>query len=70
MEFSDWAAPIVPLAKPNGTVRICGDYKITVNEVSKLDNHPIAKTEDHLATLGGDEKFTKLGVASIADDPG
>ena len=63
MEFSEWAAPIVPVAKPNGTVRICGDYKLTVNQVSKLDNYPIPKTEDLLATLGGGEKFTKLDMS-------
>lgn len=63
VEFSEWAAPIVPVAKPNGTVRICGDYKLTVNQVSKLDNYPIPKTEDLLATLGGGEKFTKLDMS-------
>ena len=26
VQFSDWAAPIVPVVKQDGTVRICGDY--------------------------------------------
>ena len=63
VEFSEWAAPIVPVLKPNGTVRICGDYKCTVNQASKLDNYPIPKTEDLLATLGGGSKFSKLDMS-------
>jgi hypothetical protein len=31
VEFSDWASPIVTVAKPDGSVRICGDYKATIN---------------------------------------
>ena len=48
----------MPIVKPDGSIRICGDYKTTVNQVSKLDSYPIPKVEDFLATLGGGEKFT------------
>ncbi|CAG2228036.1 unnamed protein product [Mytilus edulis] len=61
-EFSDWAAPIVPVVKENGSIRICGDYRVTVNAVSKLDNYPIPKTEDLYATLGGGQEYTKLDL--------
>jgi len=37
LPFSDWAAPIVPIMKQDKTVRICGDFKLTVDKVSKLD---------------------------------
>jgi hypothetical protein len=63
VEFSEWAAPIVPIVKQDKSIRICGDYKVTVNKVSKLDNYPIPKTEDLYATLGGGKEFTKLDLS-------
>jgi hypothetical protein len=62
VEFSEWAAAIVPVVKGDGTIRICGYYKVTVNTVSKLGNYPIPKTEDLYATLGGGEEFAKLDM--------
>ena len=61
--YSKWAAPIVPVAKEDGTVRICGDYKLTVNQAAALDNYPVPKTEDLLATLNGAKLFCKLDVS-------
>jgi len=38
---SDWAAPIVPVLKQNGDVRICGDYWVIVNQAVKIDSYPL-----------------------------
>ena len=61
--FSHWAAPIVAVPKPDGSVRICGDYKVTVNPVMEVDQYPVPKAEDLLATLAGGQKFTKLDLS-------
>ena len=63
VEFSEWATPIVPIVKEDGTIRICGDYKQTINQAAKLDNYPIPKIEDLYATLGGGMEFTKLDLS-------
>ena len=47
VELSDWAAPIVAVLKSYKTsVHICGDFRMTVNPVLKLDSYPIPKVED------------------------
>ena len=63
VKYSDWATPIVPVPKPDGTVRVCSDFKITVNPVLHVDQHPIPKAEDLFATLAGGKKFSKLDLS-------
>ena len=48
-----WAAPIVPVLKDDGSVRICGDYKQTVNKAAACDKYPVPKREDIFATIVG-----------------
>jgi len=57
--FSEWAAPIVPVLKADkSSVRICGDFKLTVNRVARLDRYPIPKINDLFSRLVGSKFFT------------
>ncbi len=60
---SEWATPIVPVVKKSGAVRICGDFKVTLNSQIKVDQYPIPKIEDILAQMSG-EKFSKIDLAN------
>ena len=63
VERSDWAAPTVNVLKPDKSVRICGDYKVTVNPHVDVDQYPLPTAEDIFSTLAGGVKFTKLDLA-------
>ena len=63
VQFAEWAAPIVPIVKEDKSIRICGDYKVTVNQAVKLDNYPIPNAEDLFATLNRGDKFSKLDMS-------
>ena len=63
VQYSKWAAPIVPVLKPDGSVRICGDYRLTVNQAEVIDKYPIPKIEDLYAKLSGGKTFTKLDMS-------
>ena len=63
VQFSDWAAPIVPVPKSDGNIRICGDYKVTINRAAKLDKYPIPRINDLFASLAGGKTFSKLDLS-------
>ena len=63
VQFADWAAPIVPVQKSDGRIRICGDYKITVNRAARLEKYPIPRIEELFASLAGGKAFTKLDLS-------
>jgi len=61
--YSEWAAPIVPVLKPTGAVRICGDYKVTINQDLEVPQYPLPIPEDLFSKLNGGQKFTKLDLS-------
>lgn len=63
VDRSDWATPIVPVVKKDGNIRICADYKLTLNKSIEVDRYPLPKVEDLLARLHGGEKFSKIDLS-------
>lgn len=41
VDHSEWASPIVPVPKGDGKVRVCGDYKVTINPILEVDQCPL-----------------------------
>ena len=63
VSHSDWASPIVTVPKKDGSYRICGDYKVTVNPLLETDQYPLPNPKDLFATLCGGQRFTKIDLA-------
>ena len=58
--WSEWATPVVVVPKVDGSVRLCGDFKVTVNPALNIQ----PRIEDILATLGGSTVFSKIDLQS------
>ena len=63
VKFSEWATPVVPIMKKDGSIGLCGDYKITVNQATETHIYPLPRIEDMLASLAGGTVFSKLDLA-------
>ena len=64
VDYSEWAAPVVPVPKKDGSIRICGDYKVTINPHLQIDQYPLPKPSDLFSCLTGGQSFTKLDLTA------
>lgn len=60
IDHSEWASPMVVVQKPDGRVRITGDFSTTVNSQLHINQYPIANQEHLFNAVAGGEKYTKL----------
>ena len=64
VDTSDWASPIV-VVKADRSLRLCGDYKVSVNRVIDINQYPLPTAEDLFATLSGGKMFnSKIDLSS------
>lgn len=46
VEVSNWATPIVPVVKHDNSIRLCGDFKVTVNPHIQINQYPLPTLEE------------------------
>lgn len=59
---SAWATPVVPVLKKDGTVRLCGDFSMTLNKHLLVDEHPLPTIDELFYTVAGGDKFSKIDL--------
>ncbi|XP_071941068.1 uncharacterized protein [Antedon mediterranea] len=58
---SPWAAPIVSVPKPDGSLRICTDYR-ELNKITIIDPYPMPRIDDIIDKVGNAKFITKLDL--------
>ena len=49
--YSEWWSPVVVVCKADRTVRLFGDYKVSLNPAMEVDKYPLPNLEDMLASF-------------------
>ena len=62
VDNSEYASPIVPVEKEDGSIRICGDYKATLNPNLLTKQYPLPTVEECFQPMNGGQLFSKLDI--------
>ena len=58
---SDWSSPCIIVPKPDGTFRMCIDYR-KVNSMTKTDSFPVPRMNDCIDNIGQANYLTKFNL--------
>ncbi|XP_022833967.1 uncharacterized protein K02A2.6-like [Spodoptera litura] len=62
VRYSKWATPLRIVKKDDGSLRICGDYRSTVNMAIDVDTYPLPAATESFVKLSGGRIFSKLDL--------
>ena len=63
IENSQWGTPLIPVVQNLDDIRLCADYRLTVNIQLEDDHHPIPRTEEMFNRLKGCKKFCLIDLS-------
>lgn len=59
---SEWASPVVVVPKPDGSIRLCVDCGVTINQFLKTIHYPMPNIEEIFASLSNCSVFSVLDL--------
>ncbi|XP_029156062.1 uncharacterized protein K02A2.6-like [Nylanderia fulva] len=62
VEISEWATPIIPVFKSNNSIRLCGNFKLTLNPFLIMDKYPLHTIDEIFSSLQGGALFSELDL--------
>ena len=60
VQYSYWAAPVVPVLKRDGSVRLCGDFSVSINPEMEVNQYPLPQPNEMFTNLNGGVLYSKL----------
>ena len=63
VKVADWATPIVPVLKKDGSIRLCGDLKLIVNQVTQTEVYLFPRIVELFVSLSGGTIFSTLDLS-------
>ncbi|KAJ0171196.1 hypothetical protein K1T71_013395 [Dendrolimus kikuchii] len=63
VEHSEYASPVVPILKRDGSVRLCADFSVTINKQLVVEQYPLPTVHELFSKLHGGQQFSKLDLS-------
>lgn len=62
--YHPWGTPLVIMSKANGTIRLCADYKVSVNKALEPNNFSILLVNELFTKIYGSSYFYILDISN------